>query len=258
MVDFRSTDGRPRQRPHTITHNPYLFTPKIQPLTAPHFPSTRFPLHPPATMRIERGNFPMSTERQIAANRINAQKSTGPITPEGRAAVRLNGIKHGLTAQTLVLKGESESDFTALLDSYEAEHEPATPTEEALVLQLPMASWRLRRLYHAEAGYYTYKLKDTADQAARPRLGESAHLGLVTDCIQSTLATFTRQEARLERTFYRALHELQRLRTLRHPPLALDSQQPVGHVPDLPCKKINNIATADPIATPANQPPDTE
>src|ERR1700737_3861701 len=116
----------------------------------------------------------MSTDAQNAANRLNAQKSTGPITPEGRAAVRLNGVKHGITAQTLVLKGESESDFTALLDSHEAEHHPATPPEEALVLQLAMATWRLRRLYHAEAGFYTYKLKDTADR----KLDDSAHLGL--------------------------------------------------------------------------------
>src|SRR5260370_1583640 len=185
----------------------------------------------------------MSTEKQIAANRINAQKSTGPSTPEGRAAVRLNGVKHGLTAQTLVLKGESESDFTALLDSYEAEHEPATPTEEALVLQLAMATWRLRRLYHAEAGYYTYKLKDTADQAARHRLGESAHLGLVTDWSQSTMATFTRQEARLERTFYRALHELQRLRSLRQPAFALHSQPPVPRLSHAPRKQTHTTHT---------------
>src|SRR3979490_130084 len=139
----------------------------------------------------------MSTEKQIAANRLNAQKSTGPITPEGRAAVRLNGVKHGPPAQTPVLKGESESDFTALLDSYEAEHEPATPTEEALVLQLAMATWRLRRLYHAEARYYTYKLKAPPARPPRYKLDESAHLGLVTDWSQATMATFTRQESRL-------------------------------------------------------------
>src|SRR5947209_15620412 len=143
----------------------------------------------------------MSTERQIAANQLNAQKSTGPRTPEGRAAVRLNGVKHGITAQTLVLKGEREEDFTALLDSYQAEHQPSTPTEEALVLQLAMATWRLRRLYHAEAGYYTYKMKDTTDQAGRYKLDDFAHLGLVTDWSQSSLATFNRQETRLERTF---------------------------------------------------------
>jgi hypothetical protein len=193
----------------------------------------------------------MSTEKQIAANRLNAQKSTGPSTPEGRAAVRLNGVKHGITAQTLVLKGESESDFTALLDSYEAEHEPTTPTEEALVLQLAMATWRLRRLYHAEAGFYSYKLKDTADQSARHKLDDSAHLGLVTDWSQSTLATFTRQESRLERTFYRALHELQRLRQLK---LASLSPPPVGLVPDRPSKKINNIQTAPPDPNPIDDP----
>ena len=170
----------------------------------------------------------MSSEKQIAANRLNAQKSTGPSTPEGRAAVRLNGVKHGLTARTLVLKGESESDFTALLESYEAEHQPTTPTEEALVLQLTMAAWRLRRLYHAEAGYYAYKLKDTAD------------LGVVMSWNPSTMATFHRQETRLERTFYRALHELALLR-----------RNPVGRVPDLPSKKINNI---HPAATAAPAP----
>src|SRR5205085_2883771 len=106
----------------------------------------------------QRGIYSMATERQIEANRLNAQKSTGPRTPEGRAAVRLNGVKHGITAQTLVLKGEIEADFTDLLDSYEAEHQPETPTEVSLVLQLAMSTWRLRRLYHAEAAFCAQKM----------------------------------------------------------------------------------------------------
>src|SRR5260370_92529 len=117
----------------------------------------------------KRGIYSMATEKQFEANRQNAQKSTGPKTPEGRAAVRLNGVKHGLTAETIVLKGESESDFTSLLDSLEAEHDPATPTEEALVVQLAMTTWRLRRLYHAEAGFYTYNTNDTLDNHGTPR-----------------------------------------------------------------------------------------
>ena len=100
----------------------------------------------------------MATEQQIAANRMNAQKSTGPKTPQGRAAVRLNGLKHGLTSSTLVLKGESISDFENLLDSFEAEHCPSTATEEALVRQMAMAQWRRRRLYHIEAGFFNVGL----------------------------------------------------------------------------------------------------
>src|SRR6202140_4316039 len=105
----------------------------------------------------------MATEKQFEANRQNAQKSTGPKTPEGRAAVRLNGVKHGLTAETIVLKGESQADFKNTPESFEAEPAPATPTEEALVVQLALANWRLRRLYHQEAGFYTYEIKSLAD-----------------------------------------------------------------------------------------------
>src|SRR6202011_602620 len=119
----------------------------------------------------------MATDKQIEANRLNAQKSTGPKTPEGRAAVRLNGVTHGLTAETIVLKGESESDSTSLLDSLEAEHAPATPTEEALVIQLAMATWRLRRLYRAEAGFWAFKMKDTVDSRKEPNLNHSERMG---------------------------------------------------------------------------------
>jgi hypothetical protein len=52
--------------------------------------------------------------------------STCPKTPEGRDAVPLNGLKHGLASDILVPPGENLSDFENLLDSLEAEHQPAT------------------------------------------------------------------------------------------------------------------------------------
>jgi hypothetical protein len=194
----------------------------------------------------------MATDQQIAANRLNAQKSTGPKTPEGRAAVRLNGVTHGLTAETIVLKGESQADFTNLLNSLEAEHDPVSPTEEALVVQLAMATWRLRRLYHAEAGFYTFKTRDTVGSKKSRNLNDADHLGLVADWGSKTLDMFNRQEGRLERSFYRALHELQRLRKERQSNLASVCQEtPVGRVPDLPSSEINTIQPQASDATPA-------
>ena len=162
----------------------------------------------------------MATEKQFEANRQNAQKSTGPRTPEGRAAVRLNGVTHGLTAETIVLKGESEADFTNLLGSLETEHDPVTPTEEALVVQLAMATWRLRRLYRQEAGFYTCQLQSLMGMQKDLNLDDAGRMGHAAAWSESTLNMFNRQEGRLERTFYRALHELQRLRKERESNLA--------------------------------------
>ena len=51
----------------------------------------------------------MTSDKQADANRRNARKSTGPKTPEGKAAVRLNALKHGLLANDVLLPGEDES-----------------------------------------------------------------------------------------------------------------------------------------------------
>ncbi len=201
----------------------------------------------------------MATEKQFEANRQNAQKSTGPKTPEGRAAVRLNGVKHGLTAETIVLKGESEADFTNLLESFEAEHDPVTPTEEALVVQLAMSTWRLRRLYHQEGGFYALKMKEHAHSRESLKLDDTERMGLIADCSNKTLDMFNRQEGRLERTFYRALHELQRLRKERKanlalvcPPTAVIVNKEVSADPP---HNPSVSAGAEPLPTLSTQPP---
>ena len=50
---------------------------------------------------------PTRTEAFLAANRRNAQKCTGPRTPEGKARVSLNGLKHGRYAERLPEKLEA-------------------------------------------------------------------------------------------------------------------------------------------------------
>jgi len=53
----------------------------------------------------------MATKKQIAANRRNAKKCTGPTTPEGKAATSMNNLRHGLRAGTIILPGEKQEDF---------------------------------------------------------------------------------------------------------------------------------------------------
>jgi len=196
----------------------------------------------------------MATQAQFEANRKNAQKSTGPKTPEGREAVRLNGLKHGLASDILVLPGESESDFENLLDSLETEHQPATATEVILVRHMAMASWRLQRLVHMEAAHYRLR-RDELDvhfKGYYTDLTEPARQAMIATG-DPTLINFSRYEARLERTFHKSLTALHRLKAERKSEMTDRSQsQAVPHpTSTAPAAKTAKVEHARPAY---NQP----
>ena len=63
----------------------------------------------------------LATIKQIEANHLNALRSTGPKTPEGKAAVRMNALRPELRAHSVVLPGENSDDFHQLCDDLETE-----------------------------------------------------------------------------------------------------------------------------------------
>ncbi|MHC4571234.1 MAG: hypothetical protein ACYS0C_04055 [Planctomycetota bacterium] len=87
----------------------------------------------------------MVSESQILANRRNAQKSTGPRTSEGKAAVSQNAVKHGLLARHDVISSESQADFDLYREKMLAELAPASPMESMLAERIVSLSWRLKR-----------------------------------------------------------------------------------------------------------------
>jgi hypothetical protein len=88
----------------------------------------------------------MATIKQIEANRRNSLKSTGPTTPEGKAAIRLNALRHGLRARTVVLPGEQPEEFQQLCDDLEAEWRPKSRTDQLYVEQIAVSQWKLNRM----------------------------------------------------------------------------------------------------------------
>ncbi len=80
-----------------------------------------------------------------AANRRNALKSTGPITPEGKERSRRNAIRHGLTAETVITRFEDAEDYQAFEAAVTADYDAETAVERELVLRLASVLWRLRR-----------------------------------------------------------------------------------------------------------------
>jgi len=87
----------------------------------------------------------MATELQILANRLNAQKSTGPRTSEGKAAVSQNAVQHGLLAERDVITSESQADFDLYCRQLLDELAPASPMESMLAERVVILSWRLKR-----------------------------------------------------------------------------------------------------------------
>jgi len=88
----------------------------------------------------------MATESQMLANRRNAQKSTGPRTIQGRAAVSQNAVKHGLYARQDIISLESQADFDLYRELMLSELAPASPMESVLAERIVTLSWRLKRV----------------------------------------------------------------------------------------------------------------
>jgi len=82
----------------------------------------------------------MSTTQQINANRQNAQRSTGPRSPEGKAVSRFNALKSGIDAQAQVIPGEDPAGLEALVAEYQERFDTSTPECRMLVDTMPYAS----------------------------------------------------------------------------------------------------------------------
>jgi hypothetical protein len=98
----------------------------------------------------EKGNS-MATNEQIAANRRNAKKSTGPTSPAGKAAASMNNLRHGLSARTIILPGETQEEFDEILAGLQQEYQPQSSSEHYLVREAAVAHWKLGRAAAYEA-----------------------------------------------------------------------------------------------------------
>ena len=95
------------------------------------------------------------TPAAIAANRRNAQKSTGPRTPEGKARASRNNLRHGLHSRELVIPcgplAESSAQFEALRAAFHADLQPTTAYEAELVDRMARCQWLAIRAHRFEA-----------------------------------------------------------------------------------------------------------
>jgi hypothetical protein len=105
-------------------------------------------------------------ESRRAANRANAQHSTGPKTDEGKAKSSMNAVKTGLTGRTVLLPGDDALIYQQHLDRNFLEFAPGSDREHALVQTIADAEWRLLRIHPLEASLWALGLREFAAEFA--------------------------------------------------------------------------------------------
>lgn len=137
----------------------------------------------------------MTTEKQLAANQQNAQKSSGPRTATGMETASLNAITHGLSSQKKLLPWESQAEFDRLEEAMLKELKPHGEMERLFAQRVILNAWRLERAAAYEAKVIS----------GNPEPKE----------ILQAIITVSRYETRLERSMLRAMKELQQLQQRR-------------------------------------------
>ena len=119
----------------------------------------------------------MLSDRKLAANRLNAQKSTGPKTPDGKSRASLNALKTGIfCGSKSVLPGESQADYNALRDAIFSGIDQNDSFELVLAERMIAARWKIARLNTAERRMHNDQSEDLTRELDAPVCKSSSEI----------------------------------------------------------------------------------
>jgi hypothetical protein len=148
----------------------------------------------------------LSTSAQFISNRSNAQHSTGPKTPEGKAISARNNFRHGFTGEFTVLPWEQQEEFDRLLNALRDEHKASDLTERILVDKMAQALWLTKRALMLQHVTFNHEIPTCDDE--------------------KQLALYIRYQTTHERNFHKCLNDLLRLRAeKRRQQIGFESQK---------------------------------
>jgi SEC-C motif len=142
----------------------------------------------------------MATEAQIAANRRNAEQSTGPRSPEGKSRASRNSTTFGIYSAGDFVRPAESPDYQLFCESFQQALRPAGALEQTLAAEIVHAAWKLRRCSVIESD------TETTDLTQDPLIDPAA---------ADTRRTIDRARGEAQRQMLRAAAELRRLQTDR-------------------------------------------
>jgi len=159
----------------------------------------------------------MATLKQLAANRRNAENSTGPNTEKGKAKSRLNSTRDGITGQVTTLSDEDRPIFESLKAKLIADLAPKTVMELNLASGIAWDTWRLNRLRSVELNLLALGTEDpaTAVECDTPEIHTSMTAALTVSEKSDKLGRMSLYEQRLRRGIHKDLATLRDLQAER-------------------------------------------
>ena len=207
---------------------------------------------------------PMATAAQILANQANAQHSTGPATPAGKAASSRNRLNHGFRSATVLLPGDDPAEYEALLTELSEHFDPTDLTDTRFVREMADAEWRLRGVRgHMESALARHMLT-LAPQ--NPALDPRDLQSLAVETLHQTgcsYATWLRYETKFERQYDRAYNAWSRYQATKQPHSTAETDHDIEPSCGIPpadpepasVQMASNVHNPDGLGNPADLAP---
>ena len=179
-------------------------------------------------------------------NQLNAQKSTGPVTPEGKEISSRNAITHGLTSKKLTLNPEEREQFNKLLASYAKIYKPATEAEKSQLNYMVEHSWRLDRALKIEQILFDRTATEIVEENPDLTYDEALAVMFIDPRYTKRLNLFMRYKGQIDRAYRKALAELEKLIAAR-----LKEEPTLSEISNLPA---NGFVSSFSPQVPKNSP----
>jgi len=142
----------------------------------------------------------MSTQEQIQANIRNSQKSSGPTSPEGKAASSRNHLINGLYTRTDFVMPEETDIYQLFCDDMHGSCDAGDAIEQCLAAEIASAAWRLRRCNLADGDVAQHCVIDP----------------LLDATLEKQIRSIERARSHSTSVFHRSLNQLRKLQKERY------------------------------------------
>ncbi len=183
----------------------------------------------------------MFAAKRAQINRDNARHSTGPKGEKGKQTAAMNGFKHGLTGQRMILQDHEVDAYRRLSSALLAQYQPQSEIESQLVQHIVDCNMRLNRAAAIDsnlmnAGLVENTRDDGHDDVTETVLAQTRAWVKQADSFEK----LGRYEGRISRQMLQYMRELDRVQNLRKSEILVQNAAPAEFGETTESKGDNN------------------